>query len=185
MKKNELRKIYKQKRADLSANEVTKLEQNIYKKVIDLDFSAIENVHIFLPIEKQKEINTYPIIDFLRQQNKQIVISKSNFKDSTLTHFYFDKDTILEVNKWGIPEPKNAKKFNVKDIDLVFIPMLISDKNNYRVGYGKGFYDRFLSECRNNVKTIGLNFFKPISKIEDVNKFDVSLDKVIFGEDFY
>ncbi len=184
MKKKELRKLYKQKRADLTLEDLKKLQENIYKKVFDLDFSSVKNVHIFLPIEQQKEINTYPIIDFLRQQNKQIVISKSNFKDSTLTHFYFDENTILEVNKWGIPEPKNAKECNVKDIDLVFIPMLISDKDNYRVGYGKGFYDRFLSECRKDVKTIGLNFFKPIQKIDDVNEFDIALDGVVFGEDF-
>ena len=65
-------------------------------------------------------------------------------------------------------------------LDLVFVPLLISDENNYRVGYGKGFYDRFLLNCRKDCKKIGLNFFKPTSKIVDINAFDIALDAVIY-----
>ena len=54
------------------------------------------------------------------------------------------------------------------------------DEQYYRVGYGKGFYDRFLANCRKDVKKIGLNFFKPISNITDVNEFDIALDEVIY-----
>jgi len=180
MLKAQLRKTYKQKRKDLSLNEIQNLEKNIYQQIFEYDFSKVKNIHIFLPIEKQKEINTYPIINFLRTQQKQIIISKSNFTNHTLEHFIFEKATKLVVNKYGIPEPQNAKKIKVKEIDLVFVPLLISDKQNFRVGYGKGFYDRFLSECSSKIKTIGLNFFKPILKIEDCNQFDVQLDKIIF-----
>lgn len=180
MQKKELRKLYKQKRENLSEKEIVKIQDNIEQQVFNLNFSAINNVHIFLPIKKQKEINTYPIIDFLRKQNKQIIISKSDFSTHTLTHFIFDEKTDLEVNKYGIPEPTNAKKIDVKEIDLVFVPLLISDAKNYRVGYGKGFYDRFLTECKKGTKTIGLNFFSPIKNIEDINEFDVPLNQVIY-----
>jgi 5-formyltetrahydrofolate cyclo-ligase len=63
---------------------------------------------------------------------------------------------------------------------LVFVPLLISDAQNYRVGYGKGFYDRFLSNCRKDCKKIGLNFFKPIAKINNIDQFDIALDDVIY-----
>lgn len=183
MKKKELRKIYKQKRTDLSKTEIDKFQKNIYKQVSELDFSSVENIHIFLPILRQKEINTYPIIQFLQAKNKTIVISKSNFKTNTLQHFIFDANTKIEVNEWGIPEPVNAQEISVKEIDLVFVPLLVSDKKNYRVGYGKGFYDRFLSECKPSIKTIGLNFFTPINKIEDVNKYDIALGEVLFPKE--
>jgi 5-formyltetrahydrofolate cyclo-ligase len=179
MDKRELRSLYKQKRKELSNDEVMKLQEKIYEKIFKHDFSEVQNIHIFLTIEKQKEINTYPIIAFLRSRNKNLIISKSDFTTSTLTHFLFEPDTKLNVSKYGIPEPENAKEFSVKDIDLVFVPLLISDKRNYRVGYGKGFYDRFLSSCKPNVKTIGLNFFDPIEEISDINEFDVPLDFVI------
>lgn len=182
MKKNNLRKIYKQKRAELSEEKLHKLQKSIYQQVFEMDFSSVKTVHIFLSIERHKEIDTQPIIDFLRKHNKTIVISKSNFTTNTLDHFIFDNNTTIVVNNWGIPEPVNATKIDVKEIDLVFVPMLISDEKNYRVGYGKGFYDRFLSECKPTVKTIGLNFFKPIHQIEDVNKFDIALDEVIYAK---
>lgn len=180
MQKAELRKLYKQKRKELSEKDIEIFQKSIYAQVFKYDFSEIHTIHIFLPITKQKEINTYPIIDFLRQQEKQIVISKSNFTNHTLQHFIFEEQTELVINEYGIPEPVNAKKIHPQKIDLVFIPLLISDQNNYRIGYGKGFYDRFLVTCPISVKKIGLNFFPPIFKIEDCNKFDVPLDAVIY-----
>lgn len=180
MKKQTLRKLYKQKRTNLSEEEIKSFQENIFQQILKIDFSSEKNIHIFLPIEKQKEINTYPIIEFLQKIGKQIIISKSDFKTNTLTHFIFDCNTVLKTNEWGIPEPINATQIDVKQIDLVFVPLLISDKKNYRVGYGKGFYDRFLSECKPTVKTIGLNFFKPITQIENINEFDVPLDLILY-----
>lgn len=179
MQKETLRKEYKKKRKSLSLSEIEKLQESIYKQVFEYDFSEVKKVHVFLPIEKQKEINTYPIIEFLRSKGKEIIVSKSNFLTHTLQHFVFEQDTVLEINSYGIPEPKDAKEIMAKEIDLVFVPLLISDKQNYRVGYGKGFYDRFLASCSKSVKTIGLNFFRPISEIKDKNKFDVPLDTIL------
>ena len=180
MDKKTLRKLYKQKRKELSELEVRQLHESIYKQVYALEYSNVRSAHIFLPIEKQKEINTYPIIEFLRRKEIKIIISKSDFSDATLTHYLFEEDTKLQINPYGIPEPIDAKGFDVREIDLVFVPLLISDKKKYRVGYGKGFYDRFLSSCKKDVKTIGLNFFSPVLKIEGLDKYDISLQKVIY-----
>ena len=179
MDKASLRKLYKQKRKDLSAKEVENLQEKIYQQIFNLDFSEIKTVHIFLTIERLLELNTNPIIDFLLLNNKAIVVSVSDFSTNTLKHFLFDRKTKLKVSSFGIPEPVNGLKIDPKEIDLVFVPLLISDEKNYRVGYGKGFYDRFLAECREDVKTIGLNFFKPIKEIIDLKSYDVALDTVI------
>lgn len=180
MKKAELRKIYKQRRQDLTFREIQVLQDNIYQQIFALDISDVQNIHIFLTLQKFKEIDTQPIIDFFRSKNKQIIVSKSDFTNNTLSHFILEKDTQIELNKYGIPEPVNAKQIAETELDLVFVPLLISDENHFRVGYGKGFYDRFLSNCRTNCKKIGLNFFKPITKIYDINQFDVALDDVIY-----
>lgn len=180
MKKQELRKIYKQKRKALSAVEVENLQENIYQQVFEFDFSSINTIHIFLSIERLLEINTNPIIDSLLLKNKTIVVSVSDFSTNTLTHFLFDRKTKLKVSSFGIPEPINGIEIDPKKIDLVFVPLLISDEKKYRVGYGKGFYDRFLAECKSDVKTIGLNFFQPIDTIEDINEFDIPLHQVIY-----
>ncbi len=180
MKKKELRKIYKQKRKKLSTVEVESFQESIYQQVFEFDFLSINTIHVFLSIERLLEINTNPIIDFLLLKNKTIVVSVSDFSSNTLTHYLFDRNTKLKVSSFGIPEPINGIEIDPKEIDLVFVPLLISDKKKYRVGYGKGFYDRFLAECRTDVKTIGLNFFKPIDEIEDPNEFDIPLHQVIY-----
>ena len=151
MKKSELRKIYKQKRADLSFEKIDELQQQIYQQIFDLDISDIKTVHMFLSLEKFKEIDTQPIIDFFRKEKKQIVVSKSDFSNHTLSHFILEENTEIELNRYGIPEPVNAKQIFEAALDLVFVPLLISDQQNYRVGYGKGFYDRFLSNCRKDL----------------------------------
>ena len=180
MEKQLLRKVYKQKRKELSKAEFDVYQEEIFNQVKMVDFSKIGNIHIFLPIQKQIEVNTYPIVKYLWSINKTVIISKSDFTDNSLTHYKYTKETILKENAYGIPEPINAEAFDVKKIDMVFVPLLISDKNNYRVGYGKGFYDRFLSNCKKEIKTIGLNFFKPIKEIVDKNKYDVPLEMVIY-----
>ena len=180
MEKQKLREIYKQKRKELSDKELDKLEQNIYQQIYSLDISNVKNVHLFLSMKKFKEINTNPLISYFRKNNKRIVVSKCNFINNTLSHYYFDETTVLELNKFGVPEPVNAEKVGEKELDMVFVPMLISDAKKYRVGYGKGYYDRFLSNCRKDAKLIGLNFFKPILQIDDVNEFDIALHEVIY-----
>jgi 5-formyltetrahydrofolate cyclo-ligase len=180
MKKQELRKKYKQKREALTESEIVRFQENIYQQIYELDLSNIVNVHLFLSLKKFKEIDTQPIINYFRANGKRIVVSKSNFKNNTLTHYYLEENTIVQLNKYGIPEPVNATEVSEKEFDLIFVPLLISDQKNYRVGYGKGFYDRFLSNCKKEAKFIGLNFFEPIKKIEDVNPFDISLHQVIY-----
>ena len=180
MKKQELRKKYKQKREALTESEIVRFQENIYQQIYELDLSNIVNVHLFLSLKKFKEIDTQPIINYFRANGKRIVVSKSNFKNNTLTHYYLEENTIVQLNKYGIPEPVNATEVLEKEFDLIFVPLLISDQKNYRVGYGKGFYDRFLSNCKKEAKFIGLNFFEPIKKIEDVNPFDISLHQVIY-----
>ena len=180
MKKQELRALYKQKRKDLTKIQIKGLQENIYQQIYNLDLSAVKNVHLFLSMPKFKEIDTAPLITWFRNKNKRIVVSKCNFKDNTLSHFYLEEDTVLSFNKFGVLEPVAAELVEENKLDLIFIPMLISDDKKFRVGYGKGFYDRFLLNCRKDAKFIGLNFFPPITAIEDKNEFDIPLHQVIY-----
>ena len=67
------------------------------------------------------------------------------------------------------------------EIDVVLVPLLCSDGQGYRVGYGKGFYDRFLVKCRPDCRKIGLSYFPPVDRIEDVTESDVKMDEVVLG----
>ena len=79
-------------------------------------------------------------------------------------------------NEWNIPEPINGISISTEQIDVVFIPLLAYDKTGNRVGYGKGFYDKFLAKCKPETIKIGLSFFESVESIIDVFEEDIRLD---------
>jgi 5-formyltetrahydrofolate cyclo-ligase len=184
--KKQAREIFKEKRKSLQDTEVGRMSEQIR----DLLFSRLmmhrySPIHIFLPIKKHKEPDTSLIISLLRKDfAPDIYISKSE-EDGTLTHYLYTKNTKLAVNKWGIAEPEKAKeglsskaffeKYKNEDI-LIFLPLLAFDKTGNRVGYGKGFYDRFLEVANEKTTCLGISFFEPIDQISDVEDHDFRLD---------
>jgi len=85
-------------------------------------------------------------------------------------------DTRFRKNKYDLYEPEGGVIVNHAGMDMIFVPLLSFDKNGYRVGYGKGFYDRYLSQCRNDCLKIGFSYFQPLDGIDDANEFDVPLN---------
>ncbi|MFT3918549.1 MAG: 5-formyltetrahydrofolate cyclo-ligase [Cloacibacterium sp.] len=177
MFKKDLRKIYLEKRMTLSKDEVNFLSEKIFDKFI-LQFNVIENqkVSIFLPISKFKEINTLEFINFLWSKKVNVFIPKIIDKD--LISVKFTPETILIENSWGILEPlSNQNEETV--FDYVITPLLYCDFFGNRVGYGKGFYDKFFQTINSDAKKIGVNYFSPTDIIDDISELDVKLDYLI------
>lgn len=143
-----------------------------------LDVGTYSTIHLFLPIEGNHEPDTYAVADWLKREYPHIrlVLSKTEPTTYGMRHFIWDPDTILTPNHWGIPEPENGVAILPQKIDAVFVPLLAFDTHGNRVGYGKGFYDRFLSECRPTVMKIGLSLFEAETIISDTNAHDIPLD---------
>jgi 5-formyltetrahydrofolate cyclo-ligase len=175
-----LRKNYLEKRKSLTNNALASMSEQICDSFFEnFSISNYKNIHIFLPIQKQNEIDTWLIINKLQKDfpTINIIIPKAN-EDGSMENYLLNEKTILAENKWGIDEPLRNPKSQIRNqaIDLVLIPLIIFDKKGNRVGYGKGFYDRFLANCRVDVLKIGLSMFEPVDEIEDVNEFDIKLD---------
>ena len=180
MIKSQLRKHYLSKRKAISAEEIVIKSQQITDLFFQkFDLLKVENIHIFLPIVKHNEINTWLIIRRLQQEfpKMAILIPKIIPENFEIENFLFDEKKLI-VNPWGILEPsgENQDKIEPEKIDLVIIPLLIFDKNGNRVGHGKGFYDRFLQQCNPKTLKIGVCLEEPIEMIEDVNEFDIKMD---------
>ncbi|RZK54252.1 MAG: 5-formyltetrahydrofolate cyclo-ligase [Pedobacter sp.] len=178
MLKSALRKRALNQRNALTEDNLQELNESLLAQFKKLDLSNIKSLHIFLPIIHQKEPDTFLIIDWLQQQHPEIeiVVPKADFKTSIMSHHSFlDREDLLN-NHYHIPEPQKAKPF-IGTPDMVIVPLLAFDKKGYRVGYGKGFYDRFLS-CLTTQK-IGLSFFDAVEEINDVHLNDIRLDKCI------
>lgn len=179
MTKAELRKQLKEKRQQIPAEEIEAWSKQICRLFFQhFDMEEIHYLHIFLPIAKFKEINTWLIIHFLQSNfpNIQIVFPKTNIEDLSMESFLFDSDLVLAENKWGIIEPVQGNRLMPHYIDMIILPLLGFDKRGYRVGYGKGFYDRFLTACRKDIIKIGLSTEEPLPGIDDINSFDILMN---------
>jgi 5-formyltetrahydrofolate cyclo-ligase len=180
MTKAELRKSYLQKRLALSDADCLNYGRLICEQFFfNFDLSFLNILHLYLPIEKNKEPDTWLILDRVRREFPNVRITVPRVRDNQLENIFFEGLHQLEKNAWGIPEPKQGMPTPTEKIDLVIIPLLAFDQVGHRVGYGRGFYDRFLKECRLDCKKVGLSFFGPIEKIADSGEHDVTLTHCI------
>ena len=181
MNKEDLRKLYLKKRHDLHPDKVERLSLSVLENFSSLSFNGIQYIHIFYPIKSKHEFNSLLLADWIRTYHPEIklVLPKSNFQDQTLTNILWTSETLLSVNRWGITEPEDGLKIAPQDIDMVIIPLLAFDKQGNRLGYGKGFYDRFLATCRPEVEKLGISLFEPEEAFEEVDLNDVPLTSCI------
>jgi 5-formyltetrahydrofolate cyclo-ligase len=188
MTKKELRGIYKQKRMALTEKECLRLND-----LLLIQFQQMEipyNVNVLLsywPQEQHAEINTFLMTDYLqfRMPELQIAYPVANFEHTTMTAMLVNDDTDFKKNIYGIAEPVNGIEVAAEDIDMIFVPLLVFDTNGCRLGYGKGFYDRFLPGCREDSIKAGFSYFEPVAAIDDINQFDVPLTTGITPENIY
>ena len=185
MDKKSLRQKAKAERQKLSQEEIEDKSLAIANQLLRLNIWDKLYFHLFLTIEEQKEINTEYILQILAGKDKEIVISKCDFATLGMTHFLLTDATKIKKNRYNIPEPIDGLEVPNAKIDVVFVPLLAYDKQGNRVGYGKGFYDKFLSKCKPETIKIGLSFFSPEEKIEAVLESDVKLDFCVTPEGIF
>jgi 5-formyltetrahydrofolate cyclo-ligase len=162
MTKQELRKIYLEKRKALSEAEYLHLNRLLCDHFFaGIDLSFVKVLHSFLPIVEKKEPDTWLIINRIQREFTHIRISipKMNTSSGKLEHYFFEGPLQLKKNSWEIDEPGHGIPTPVEKIDIVLVPLLAFDNAGHRIGYGKGFYDRFLAECRNDCKRVGISLF--------------------------
>ena len=147
MKKDIVRNTYSKKRQELSSSMFEEESFQIVQKTIELlKKYKPECIHCFLPIYSKSEINTTPIIQYCWKNNINVVVPVSNFEDGTLKTAKFRPNTKTKQTKNNITEPIDPVWEINDNINIVITPLLAFDPQGYRVGYGKGFYDRFFSK---------------------------------------
>ena len=179
MKNNKvfLRQLFKKNRFNLTDNEVKDLNKAIFTNLMKTDLFKKTYYHIYLSNYLNNEVETDEIIKLLFKKNKRVYVPK--IMGETLIHIEINKDTTYSKNQFSIREPSSTITSDPKIFDVVFIPLLAYDKYGERVGYGGGYYDRFLLNTKKNVIKVGLSFFEPVDKILNVEEHDIKLDYVI------
>ncbi len=187
MKKVELRKIYKEKRLAISSLEKLKFDDLLLIQFQRLYFQQVQVLFTYWPKVAANEPNTLLFTAFMRHMVPylQIAYPVCNVTTATMEAVLINEGTVYQTNAFGIREPKEGEILKPDIIDLVFVPLLISDKKGYRVGYGRGFYDKYLEQCRMDIIKIGFSYFDPVEKIEDADLFDVPLNYCITPQKVY
>ena len=178
MKKSEIR------------NKIIKLRKENYSKDLRIDFRSIIKI---LKKRKQKnkiiggyypynhEVNVVPLLEKFEKSNYIISLPKIG-KNSSMNFFVWSTNDPFNINEYGIPEPiANRMIFP----DVLLVPLVAYDKNFNRVGYGGGFYDRYIKRTKKikNILTIGLAFSNQKVKKIPIEKNDVKLDFIITEKD--
>ena len=190
MKKAALRKEFLQKRKAADEAWLTEknalIAQNLEKY---LHVKAFQTLHIFLPQLNAREVDTFGIIDLLRKSFPAMRIAAPYIIPGTreMEHFLLTPFTHLVTNQWRIPEPDplTSEKILPSEIDIVLVPLLAFDRKGYRVGYGGGYYDRFLPQTHPECIKMGLSLFENADEIEDIDEYDIPLDACITPERVY
>ena len=187
MTKAELRKIYKEKRKLISSQQKSKWNDLLLINFQKIDLPFILYVHTYLAMYDHNEIATQQILGYLKFRNPglQISIPKVNTETGQIEHFIYKEDMEMVINKFGVKEPSDGDKIEAADIDVVLTPLLAFDTKGNRVGFGKGYYDKFFSQCRSDVIKIGLSFFEAEDVIEDTNQYDIPLNYCVTPQTVY
>jgi len=177
--KLEIREQYLQKRNSLSAEDRWEIEQYVFDKVLDIiSRKSCGTVHCYIGNPEKDEFPTLQLIEKIWLRNIQVCAPRMD-KGRKLNSYLIHSDSKLELHPFGILEPPPLHFIDAANIDLVLVPLLVHDHNLHRLGYGGGYYDRYLPTCSNAYK-LGMSYFEPIAAIPDVEATDVALDEVVW-----
>ena len=183
-KKSSIRSDLIQRRNELSIELVHQKSRKICKQVM-ITPEFLEADHVLLYADFRHEVDTKEIFDACLAQKKKVYFPKCI--QDTMTFYQIISVMQLENGYWGIKEPKDLTHpyiYNEKDNTLVIIPGVAFDINGYRIGYGKGYYDRFLTD-KPYVNKMGLAYsFQMLEQIPK-DTYDQKLDKVVTEELVY
>ena len=185
MTKSELReKFLARQKSTSPAERLTKTEQIVQNLFENFDFADKRFVNCFVTLEKSNELDTSQIFKRFWLEFPETVTCAPRvcFAANQLENVRCSAETRFAFNKWQILEPENGELVAPKKLDAVLVPLIAFDKCGFRVGYGKGFYDKFLKTCRADCAKIGLSFFPPVEKVVDAADFDVPLDWCVTPE---
>ena len=184
--KNELRQDYRQLRKQLSGDEVNDLSRKITTQLGTWleGQEGLTHFHLFFPISKFKEVNTFYIQQLLEQRGKTLYTSQVNREEDRLDTLLLPAEAAFFLDEWGIPVPQESVRVTATKIQVVFVPLLAYDKSGHRLGFGKGFYDRFLKQCAPEARFVGLSFFEAENKIPS-DSHDIALDYCVTPKNTY
>ncbi|MBQ0140333.1 MAG: 5-formyltetrahydrofolate cyclo-ligase [Kurthia sp.] len=181
MNKKQYRKNMLIKLQNMAEEDYLRKSKMIHNKLLNM--KEIQHAQIIaLTISNFPEVNTKLLIEALWKIGKTIVIPKCHPKTKEMDFYVFQAYDQLEIVYMNLSEPKIeiTKKIRKEQIDLIISPGVVFDTSGYRIGFGGGYYDRFLQGFTK--KTISMAFEIQIVEKVPVDAYDLPIEKIITEE---
>lgn len=173
--KDQLRKRALTERSQIKNEIIEELSKKISENLFRNFNLERLNAHLFYPISDRKEVNTWHIHNKLNRRDK-IFTSAYNNDSEEWECVSFNHNTKFRKGKFNVPIPIEHQKEVFESIDIIFIPLLVFDRNGQRIGYGKGIYDLILSLTKKNCIKVGLSLMECSNVLIDFQDHDITLD---------
>ena len=180
VKKQDIRKNVLKQRNLMNEKEWDEHSHEIYKKVVTHPF-FLESKEVYCYIDFRNEVGTKKIIEEAWRLGKRVAAPR--IEGTEMNFYYIDSFTELESGYFGVLEPVGEEKAEGEQV-LVIMPGAAFDKKRNRIGYGKGYYDRFLEKYP-TYRTLALAFeLQVVDKIPS-DSFDVKPNQIVTEENIY
>ncbi|HHU78837.1 MAG: 5-formyltetrahydrofolate cyclo-ligase [Caldicoprobacterales bacterium] len=180
MTKSELRKKMMLEREEINQEERASRSRSIEKRIRDLQAYRHAST-ILIYVSFRNEVDTKPLIQKAIEEGKRVAVPVSIPEGKVLLPCQITSLDDLIPGTWGILEPPEEKqrRIDVSEIDLTIVPGLAFDRCFHRLGYGAGYYDRFLPSLRKDAVKIGVGYDFQLLKKLPVEAYDVPLDGIV------
>lgn len=187
MTKKELRTIYRDKRVPVGLQDMHQLIASMLGHFEKIPLGTLNYLLSFRASTAKLEVPVHFFETFCLDENRDLVVCypRADFNSLSMEVYEDNERLTWELTTYGIEQPGSGDVISPLVIDCVLVPLLAFDENGYRVGYGKGFYDRFLPNCRPGVITIGVSFFEAVPLISNTNEYDVPLTYCVTPQRLY
>ena len=185
--KRSLRKQYLEKRAALSLHQKHAATADMIEHLFEIPYAGADIAMGYQPMEEKNEVPADVFVQVLLDEGsiKRICFPSVDFDSDTMNAFLDDDDIVWENAAFGLVQPSKGNKVPPEKIDLVLVPLLAFDEKGFRLGYGKGFYDRYFANSPKAQLRVGVSYFEPIDRIQDTHEFDVPLTHCITPWNIY
>jgi len=174
--KSRTREILRRKKDAMTPEERLEKSRRICGHLMDL---IGNNETVMAYTSKEKEVNTEPLIRALFRQKNPVIVPIIVKEDVSLRLSYIKDFSVLVPSTFGVPEPIGSEiPANPGDIDTIILPMLGFDRSGGRIGYGAGYYDRFLAGNR-DLRKIGIAFACQETENLPLDENDVRMDVIV------
>lgn len=179
MLKSEARAFFLKKRKSLSPQELLKWDDLLLIQLQKMDWTQTQVLGSFFPMEHQNEPNSLLLTDYLSFLIPDLKLGYPIVDSTHHTMQFFPATENTTTNTWGIVEPIKSMPINPSQIDTFLVPLLGFDVTGQRIGFGKGYYDKYFENLTSSTLRIGISYFEPIEAIIDTHQFDVPLTHCI------